>query len=539
LAVSFPVPPLTNIFSAIWERATSPPILEIISPLTHVLFAIGIYVSVLPVELTVSKLTNVFSAVRSRVGALASYATVPKLPDVPKPFALTGAELLASFRFSAPRATRINITMVARQFIVHCALSRRQVRPHDSRTSKQRASTMRAALVLIAFLSMSTPAAHAIGCVVNGPRYGLTSDIVNWSMKIGNGQSCIRGLRYNNVIIESLELVSLPRTGQVTIEGPGFTYTAKSDYEGEDSFTIALSGTINRVKGSSTIRLTVSVGNSGIGDHPPRNLRGPIAAPNPPVTTPIDIDPTRFGLPTADTAGVPARVTLTNYNGPMTITTPGAVIKNVIINGQLTVNAANVTIRNCIVQSDGWWGIEGDQAPNLMVENSKIIGGNLTNSGILGSGTFVGNDISHVSIGIQLTDGASTVDSNYIHDLFYGSADPHYDGVTLLGRQNHVVIEHNTISLPSNHGTAAVFIDNDFGPVNDVIVRNNLMFGNPSYSMYVAGPPEKGAITNVVIENNYIERGYYGYFVVENSKPTIRNNIEWDNQINPIPYPKR
>src|SRR4051812_39423589 len=59
------------------------------------------------------------------------------------------------------------------------------------------------------------------------------------------------------------------------------------------------------------------------------------------------IDPARFGLPTADTAGVPAGITLTNYNGPMTITTPGAVIKNVIINGTLSVKAANVTIENC------------------------------------------------------------------------------------------------------------------------------------------------------------------------------------------------
>jgi pectate lyase len=138
----------------------------------------------------------------------------------------------------------------------------------------------------------------------------------------------------------------------------------------------------------------------------------------------------------------------------MNITTPGAVIENVIIDGQLTVKAANVTIRNCIIQSDGWWGIEGENSPNLRVEHSDIIGGNLTNSGILGSGTFVGNDIQHVSIGIQLTDGASTVSSNYIHDLFYGNGDPHYDGVTLLGGQNHVVVDHNTISVPQQGGTA-------------------------------------------------------------------------------------
>lgn len=266
------------------------------------------------------------------------------------------------------------------------------------------------------------------------------------------------------------------------------------------------------------------------GEHPPSPQTG------------STIDPTRFGLPTADTAGVPAGVTLTNYNGPMTITTPGAVIKNVIINETLSVKAANVTIQSCIIQNFGWWGIEGEGAANLRIENCDIIGPGAraaSNSAILGSGTFVGNDIRGVAIGIQTTDGASTIRDNYIHDLASAGADPHYDGVTVLGRQKHVVVEHNTISVPSDHGTAAVFIKNDFGPIDDVVVRNNLMYGGPSYTMYVSAVTPNGAITNVVIENNYIERGAYGYIAVENSKPTIRNNIEWDSRTDPIPYPNR
>lgn len=248
------------------------------------------------------------------------------------------------------------------------------------------------------------------------------------------------------------------------------------------------------------------------------------------------INPALFGMPDATTTGPQAGVTLTPYTGSMIVTTPGAVIENVIINGQLTVNAANVTIKNCIIQSNGWWGIEGDQAPNLTVENSKIIGGNLTNSGILGSGTFVGNDISHVSIGIQLTGGA-TVSSNYIHDLFYGSADPHYDGVTALGGQNHVVIEHNTIIAPDNNGTADVFIDNDFGSVNDVTVKDNLMLGGAAYTVHVDQKTgQSGTITNVAIENNYLERGYYGY-ISDNSHATILNNVQWNNNSDPTPYP--
>src|SRR4051794_5253077 len=104
----------------------------------------------------------------------------------------------------------------------------------------------------------------------------------------------------------------------------------------------------------------------------------------------MTIEPALFGMPTADTAGVQPGVTLANYTGPMTITTDGTVIENKIFNGSLTVKAANVTIKNCIIQNFGTWGIEGEKSPNLHVEYCDIIGpgtSGLSNSGILGSGT--------------------------------------------------------------------------------------------------------------------------------------------------------
>ncbi|MFC7700491.1 right-handed parallel beta-helix repeat-containing protein [Bradyrhizobium sp. GCM10028915] len=243
------------------------------------------------------------------------------------------------------------------------------------------------------------------------------------------------------------------------------------------------------------------------------------------------INSARFGMPTADTAGVPAGVTLTPYTGRMTIETPGAVIENVIINGQLTVIAADLTIKNCIIQTNDSNGILAVTASNLLVENCIIIGGDFTDNGILGHGTFVGNDISHVRIGIQLTDGASTVRDNYIHDLFNAGSAPHFDGITLLGGQNHVVIEHNTISAPSDHGTAEILIQNVFGPVHDVQINNNLLLGTPSYAVYFEAKTTNGAITSIDFTNNYVERGAYGYYLVLNSNPTFRNNVEWDSRV--------
>jgi hypothetical protein len=98
-------------------------------------------------------------------------------------------------------------------------------------------------------------------CVLTvGSLYQLKSDAVDWTMQISSGQSCIRGLRHNRVTIDTAKLISPPQSGQAKLLGPGFSYTAKSDFEGQDSFTIQVSGMLNGIRGSSDIRIIVSVG---------------------------------------------------------------------------------------------------------------------------------------------------------------------------------------------------------------------------------------------------------------------------------------
>ena len=162
------------------------------------------------------------------------------------------------------------------------------------------------------------------------------------------------------------------------------------------------------------------------------------------------IDPALFGMPNATNTGVPAGTSLTAYTGPMTITTPGTVIDGKIINGTLIIEAANVTIKNSVVQNFGFWGIDASAAAavgNVTVQNCTLTGSSSMDhdSAIVGSGTFIGNNISNTENGILLQDGASVVRDNYIHDLNDNFGDPHYDGIALQGGQNHVLIEHNTI----------------------------------------------------------------------------------------------
>src|SRR5262249_49787828 len=109
-------------------------------------------------------------------------------------------------------------------------------------------------VVLLSFLSHGPGVAFSRSCLATGPRYALATDTVEWSMRIGSGQHCIQGLRFSDIAIEYVRLVSLPQSGEVIVQGPSFTYTARSQFQGWDAFAISVSGLANRKSGSSTIR---------------------------------------------------------------------------------------------------------------------------------------------------------------------------------------------------------------------------------------------------------------------------------------------
>jgi hypothetical protein len=113
--------------------------------------------------------------------------------------------------------------------------------------------------VFLSFIFLGILSPFADACVLNGPRYQLASDTVRWSLKLSAGETCIRGVRFNNVVVNKLTVVSAPQTGHVTLQGPGFSYKAARDFEGSDFFSLVVSGATNKVPGSSAIEVEVSV----------------------------------------------------------------------------------------------------------------------------------------------------------------------------------------------------------------------------------------------------------------------------------------
>jgi hypothetical protein len=115
-------------------------------------------------------------------------------------------------------------------------------------------------IVLFVSLLFVTPAVGDTCLISNASRFQLNSDAVEWAMQIVSGRSCIRGLNYGAARIDEVKLLSPPQSGQVVLIGPGFSYTAKPNFQGQDDFTLQVSGSLIRIRGTSEIRVLVSVG---------------------------------------------------------------------------------------------------------------------------------------------------------------------------------------------------------------------------------------------------------------------------------------
>src|SRR5947209_19320563 len=94
-----------------------------------------------------------------------------------------------------------------------------------------------------AILLLFAMPAVADSCIFSAAQpFQLSSDAVNWSMQIGSGTSCTRGLKFGPINISGVTLIAPPQSGQVAINGPSFSYTAKPDSHDDVDFCLRVSG---------------------------------------------------------------------------------------------------------------------------------------------------------------------------------------------------------------------------------------------------------------------------------------------------------
>ncbi|MCK1359492.1 hypothetical protein IVB28_11760 [Bradyrhizobium sp. 199] len=141
----------------------------------------------------------------------------------------------------------------------------------------------------------------------------------------------------------------------------------------------------------------------------------------------------------------------------------------------------------------------------------------------MGQGKFIANNIYNVENGIGVDGGNTLIQDNYIHDMI-ASGSPHYDGISIDGKNFDITIRHNTV-INDHTQTAAIMIDNYFGPVSNVVVDNNLLYGG-GYNIYSSSQFDGGSVTGVVVTNNHMGGGYWGPTAFTGNSPVYTGNVD-------------
>lgn len=230
--------------------------------------------------------------------------------------------------------------------------------------------------------------------------------------------------------------------------------------------------------------------------------------------------------PNASSTGVPDGVTLLP-SGSVVISKAGVTVSGLNITGTVFITASNVTLQDCKITGATQTGVVriADGLTGVVVQDCTINGTGSNNSGshgILGTGTFLRNDISGVENGITLNGNNTVIQDNYIHNL-QASGSPHYDGIQIDGGVSNIQILHNTI-INDHDGTSAVMIDNGFGPISNIKVDGNLLFGG-GYTIYSDAQFKGGPITGVVITNNHLGGGGWGDTAFNHNSPVYTGNV--------------
>ena len=241
-------------------------------------------------------------------------------------------------------------------------------------------------------------------------------------------------------------------------------------------------------------------------------------------TTSAPVTTTTVG---AGVTGVPAGTTL-RASGSITVTTAGTVIDGLDVSGNIYVAASNVTIKRTRVRGAAYALIQIKAGmTGVRIEDVELDGlgtaGQSNSCGVQGTATVLRANIHSVENGL-VPESGSVLQGNYIHHLS-APGSPHYDGIQLDGGQNSVLIENNTVDLLEWSQTAAVMIDNYFGPTSNITVRRNILKGG-GYTVYADGQFRADTLTNIVFDGNAMVKGIWGYQVVRNASVTWTNNID-------------
>ncbi len=243
----------------------------------------------------------------------------------------------------------------------------------------------------------------------------------------------------------------------------------------------------------------------------------------------------RLEWPGPGNTGVPAGVTLQPMGG-LTVTEKGAVVDGASISGSVTVEAADVVIRNSRISGTGTGNGVWVRSGSLTITDSQIAD---FENGLVGS-DLTATRVEIVGMsgdGIKLGSHVLVADS-WIHG-FSPAEGAHVDGAQMQAGEHAVALEHNTIDMfneaTGSNGNSAVFLAPDLGPDSNgpVVIAQNLLDGGNFTVFIVDGDHGRYHVRNISLSGNRFGRhARYGPLQI-NVPAAVSGNV-WADTGRPI-----
>jgi hypothetical protein len=211
---------------------------------------------------------------------------------------------------------------------------------------------------------------------------------------------------------------------------------------------------------------------------------------------------------------------LTTYTGPLTITVPNTVIRNVIVNGTLRIEAPGVQIVNSRINGGVDLRSPKTSTASFTIRDSEVHIGDNLNTGLM-RGNFTADRV-------EITGGRRsvyceyncTIENSWVHEQGGDpGGDAHFSGIRMGER---TTVRNNTITCEALRGpgtgcSAGLTGYGDFGPVQDNLIEGNIFYGGNSTvcayggSSGADGSKPYGHLTNNVrFVDNVFVRGATG-----------------------------
>jgi hypothetical protein len=208
------------------------------------------------------------------------------------------------------------------------------------------------------------------------------------------------------------------------------------------------------------------------------------------------------GYPDETTTGVPDGVKLTRSSS-LSITEDGAVVTDLDVRGDITVNANNVTIRRSRVRTEGaLYGIKvATNTKGTVIEDTEVEGtdDNCSVGVVYGRYTARRLNVHGCADGFRVGPDTMIRDS-YVHDQRYKSG-AHNDAVQSVGGSRLTIVGNN-LEGPLREQTSAIIIQTNFARIDGVLIEDNLLSGG-TYTLYLRDKKTGyGAPTNVTVRDN-------------------------------------